>query len=84
MKRIFRSRAKGNVSMVNGQWSIVNGQWSMVNGQGVESASVHSFVEVDEDSCAIFQTVGEARKTQCFELLKHAAKVKLEEKYAYI
>lgn len=35
-------------------------------------------------SCAIFQTVGEARKTQCFELLKHAAKVKLEEKYAYI
>ena len=56
----------------------------MVNGQGVESASVHSFVKVDEDSCAIFQTVGEVRKTQCFELLKHAAKVKLEEKYAYI
>lgn len=56
----------------------------MVNGQSVEGASVHSFVEVGEDSCAILQTVGEARKTQCFELLKHAAKVKLEEKYAYI
>lgn len=66
------------------QWSTVNGQWSMVNGQSVEGASVHSFVEVGEDSCAILQTVGEARKTQCFELLKHAAKVKLEEKYAYI
>ena len=77
--------------MVNGQWSTVNGQWStvnsqrsIVNGQSVEGASVHSFVEVGEDSCVIFQTVGEARKTQCFELLKHAAKVKLEEKYAYI
>lgn len=56
----------------------------MVNGQSVEGASVHSFVEVGKDSCAIFQTVGEARKTQCFELLKHAAKVKLGEKYAYI
>ena len=77
MKRIFRSRAKGNVSMANGQWS-------MVNGQSVEGASVHSFVEVGKDSCAILQTLGEARKTQCFELLKHAAKVKLEEKYAYI
>ena len=77
MKRIFRSRAKGNVPTVNGQWSIVN-------GQSVEGASVHSFVEVGEDSCVILQTVGEARTTQCFELLKHAAKVKLEEKYAYI
>ncbi len=56
----------------------------MVNSQSVEGASVHSFVEVGKDSCAILQTVGEARKTQCFELLKHAAKVKLEEKYAYI
>ena len=56
----------------------------MVNGQSVEGASVHSFVEVGEDSCGILQTVGEARTTQCFELLKHAAKVKLEEKYAYI
>ena len=56
----------------------------MVNGQSVEGASVHSFVEVGKDSCAILQTVGEACKTQCFELLKHAAKVKLEEKYAYI
>ena len=56
----------------------------MVNGQSVEGASVHSFVEVGKDSYAIFQTVGEARKTQSFELLKHAAKVKLEEKYAYI
>ena len=84
MKRIFRSRAKGNVPMVNGQWSTVNSQRSIVNGQSVEGASVHSFVEVGKDSCAIFQTVGEARKTQCFELLKHAAKVKLEEKYAYI
>ena len=66
------------------QRSMVNSQRSIVNGQSVEGASVHSFVEVGEDSCGILQTVGEARKTQCFELLKHAAKVKLEEKYAYI